>query len=211
MGQKIHPIGFRVGISEPWRSRWFARGRNYADKLLMDFRIREVIRKRFRKGIISRIDIQQRGDRVTIYLRCTRKGEVIGRGYATRDALVADLEQLTGMEVKLDIQEVRHWDLDAQTVAENLAAATERRVSPRRQMKRVLENCMNAGAEGVKIQVSGRIDGAEMSRTLTQRAGRIPLQTLDARIDYGFSEAKTVAGIVGVKVWIFSGRDENEI
>lgn len=211
MGQKIHPIGFRVGISEPWRSRWFARGREYADKLLMDFRVRELIRKRFRKGIISRIDIQQRGDRITIYLRCTRKGEVIGRGYATRDALVADLEALTGKEVKLDIQEVRHWDLDAQTVAENLAAATERRVSPRRQMKRVLENCMNAGAEGVKIQVSGRIDGAEMSRTLTQRAGRIPLQTLDARIDYGFAEAKTVAGILGVKVWIYSGRDDNEL
>ncbi|RMH02073.1 MAG: 30S ribosomal protein S3 [Planctomycetota bacterium] len=205
MGQKIHPIGFRIGISEPWRSRWFARGREYGERLQMDYKVRRLIKDRFRKGIISRIEIQRRGDRMTIMILATRKGEVIGRGYATRDALVADLEKLTGLEVKLDIQEVRHWDLDAITVAENLAAAIERRVSPRRQMKRVLENTMNAGAEGAKIQVSGRIDGAEMSRTLTQRMGRIPLQTLAARTDYGFAEAKTTYGVLGVKVWIYTG------
>jgi small subunit ribosomal protein S3 len=205
MGQKIHPIGFRVGISEPWRSRWFARGREYGEKLQLDFKVRRMIKDRFRKGIISRIEIQRRGERMTIQLLATRKGEVIGRGYATRDALVADLEKLTGLEVKLDIQEVRHWDLDAVTVAENLAAAIERRVSPRRQMKRVLENTMNAGAEGAKIQVSGRIDGSEMSRTMSQRMGRIPLQTLSARTDYGFAEAKTTYGVLGVKVWIYTG------
>ncbi|MCH2111418.1 MAG: 30S ribosomal protein S3, partial [Planctomycetes bacterium] len=205
MGQKIHPLGFRIGISEPWRSRWFARGEEYGEKLLLDYKVRELIKNRFRKGIISRIDIQRRSQRMTIQLLATRKGEVIGRGYATRDALVTDLEKLTGLEVKLDIQEVRHWDLDAQTVAENLAAAIERRVSPRRQIKRVVENTMNAGAEGAKIQVSGRIDGAEMSRTMTQRMGRIPLQTLTARCDYGFSEAKTTYGILGVKCWIYTG------
>ncbi|HEX9793127.1 MAG TPA: 30S ribosomal protein S3 [Planctomycetota bacterium] len=208
MGQKIHPIGFRVGISEPWRSKWFARGKDYGDKLLIDFKVREMINRRFRKGVISRIDIQQRGDRVTVTILATRKGEVIGRGYATRDALVSDLERFTKKEVKLDIQEVRHWDLDSQTVAQNLAAAIERRVSPRRQIKRVLENSMNAGAEGVKIQVSGRIDGSEMSRTLTQRSGRIPLQTLDARIDYALSEAKTSYGVLGVKVWIYTGKND---
>ena len=207
MGQKIHPIGFRVGISEPWRSRWFARGSEYGVSLLEDYRIRELIGKRFRKGVISRVDIQRRGGRVTINLLATRKGEVIGRGYATRDALVADLEKMTGQEVRLDIQEVRNWDLDAQTVADNLAAAIERRVSPRRQLKRIVENGMNAGAQGVKVQVAGRIDGSEMSRTLTQRQGRIPLQTLSSRCDYGFSVANTTYGSLGVKVWIYTGDD----
>lgn len=207
MGQKIHPLGFRVGISEPWRSRWFARGEEYGEKLLLDYKVRKLIRDRFRKGVISQIDIQRRSGRITVMLMVTRKGEVIGRGYATRDALVADLETLSGLEVKLDIQEVRHWDLDAQTVAENLAAAIERRVSPRRQMKRVVENTMNAGAEGVKIQVSGRIDGAEMSRTMTQRMGRLPLQTLSALCHYGFSEAHTTYGVLGVKAWIYNGEN----
>jgi small subunit ribosomal protein S3 len=205
MGQKIHPIGNRIGISEPWRSRWFARGPAYGKNVLLDYQVRGVIRKRFRKGVISRIDIQQRGGRMTITLLATRKGEVIGRGYSTRDQLVADLEKMTGLEVKLDIQEVRHWDLDAQTVAENLAGAVERRVSPRHQMKRVLESAMNAGAQGVKIQVSGRIDGRELSRTMVQRQGRVPLQTLSAIVDYGFSEAMTSYGVLGVKVWIFTG------
>ena len=205
MGQKIHPIGFRIGISEPWRSRWFARGEEYGDKLLLDYKVRKLIKNRFRMGIISSVEIQRRSGRMTIILMTTRKGEVIGRGYATRDALVTDLEEMTGLEVKLDIQEVRHWDLDAQTVAENLAAAIERRVSPRRQLKRIIENSTNAGAEGIKIQVSGRIDGAEMSRRLTQRQGRIPLQTLSAKCAYGFAEAKTTYGILGVKCWIYSG------
>tara|TARA_B100000959_G_scaffold249926_1_gene278011 strand:- start:432 stop:1064 length:633 start_codon:yes stop_codon:yes gene_type:complete len=205
MGQKIHPLGFRVGITEPWRSRWFARGKDYGAKLLTDHKVRTLIKKRFRKGVISRIDIQQRGNRLTVNLYATRKGEVIGRGYATRDALVSDLEKMINMEVKLDIQEVGHWDLDAQTVAENLAGAIERRVSPRHQIKRIMENTMNAGAQGVKIQVSGRIDGKEMSRTIKQHIGRIPLQTLDARCEYGFSEAQTTYGILGVKVWIYAG------
>lgn len=208
MGQKIHPLGFRVGITEPWRSRWFARGARYAGELLLDYKIRALIHERFRLGIVSCIDIQHRGGRITVTLFVTRKGEVIGKGYATRDALVDDLSRLTGREVKMDIQEVRHWDLDAQTVAENLAAAIERRVSPRRQMKRVVENALNAGAEGVKVTVSGRIDGAEMSRLLSQRAGRIPLQTLDARIDYGLAEARTTYGVLGVKVWIYTGKDQ---
>ena len=111
MGQKIHPIGFRIGVTEPWRSRWYARGREYGKKLELDYKVRELIKKRFRKGVISRVDIQQRGDRMSITIFATRKGEVIGRGYSTRDALVADLEKLSGMEVKLDIQEVGHWDL----------------------------------------------------------------------------------------------------
>lgn len=207
MGQKVHPVGLRIGISEPWRSRWFARGREYADRVLVDYKIRQLVRERFRKGIISRSDIQHRGDRITVTLFVTRKGEVIGKGYATRDALVSELEALTGREVRMDIQEVRQWDLDAQTVAENLAAAVERRVSPRRQMKRVVENALNAGAQGVKVMVSGRIDGAEMSRTLAQRAGRIPLQTLNAHIDYGFAEARTTYGVLGVKVWIYRGEE----
>lgn len=207
MGQKINPIGFRIGVTEPWRSRWFARGTGYADKLLLDFKIRALIRERFRKGIISRIDLQHRGERITVTLFVTRKGEVIGKGYATRDALVGELEHLSGREVKMDIQEVRHWDLDAQTVAEGLAAAIERRVSPRRQMKRVVESALNAGAEGVKVSVSGRIDGSEMSRLLQQRSGRIPLQTLDAKIDYGFAEAKTSYGVLGVKIWIYTGNE----
>jgi small subunit ribosomal protein S3 len=205
MGQKIHPIGFRIGVSEPWRSRWFARGKDYPAQVLLDYQVRKLIKERFRKGIVSRIDIQRRSDRLSIQLLVTRKGEVIGKGYATRDQLVADIEKMTKLEVKLDIQEVRHWDLDAQTIAENLASAIERRVSPRFQMKRVLDNTMNAGAEGVKIQVSGRIDGKEMARTMTVREGRVPLQTLSSRIEYGFSEALTTYGILGVKVWIFTG------
>ncbi|MBT3340544.1 MAG: 30S ribosomal protein S3 [Planctomycetes bacterium] len=208
MGQKIHPIGFRIGVSEPWRSRWFARGNDYAKQVLLDYKVRELIKTRHRKGIVSRIDIQQRGGRTTVMLLVTRKGEVIGKGYANRDLLVCDLEAITGGEVKLDIQEVRHWDLDSQTIAENLAAAVERRVSPRYQVKRIVENAMNAGAEGIRVQVSGRIDGAEMSRTLTQRQGRIPLQTLSARCDYGFSIAETTYGIIGVKVWIYKGEDQ---
>ena len=205
MGQKIHPIGFRVGITEPWRSRWYARGTDYGKKLHLDYQIRKTIKDRFRKGVISKVEIQQRGDRMTITILATRKGEVIGRGYATRDALVSDLEKLAGMEIKLDIQEVGHWDLDAVTVAENLAGAIERRVSPRHQIKRIMENTMNAGAKGIKIQVSGRIDGKEMSRRLKQHTGRLPLQTLDARCDYGFAEAHTTYGVLGVKVWIYCG------
>jgi small subunit ribosomal protein S3 len=164
-----------------------------------------LIKDRFRKGIISRIDIARRSERVNIQLLVTRKGEVIGKGYSTRDQLVADLEKMSGLDIKLDIQEVRHWDLDSQTIAENLAAAIERRVSPRFQMKRVMENTMNAGAEGVKILIAGRIDGKEMARSMSVRQGRVPLQTLSSRIDYGFSEALTSYGILGVKVWIFTG------
>jgi len=205
MGQKIHPIGFRIGVSEPWRSRWFARGKDYPEQVLLDYQIRKLIKDRFRKGIISRIDIARRSERVNIQLLVTRKGEVIGKGYSTRDQLVADLEKISGLDIKLDIQEVRHWDLDSQTIAENLAAAIERRVSPRFQMKRVMENTMNAGAEGVKILIAGRIDGKEMARSMSVRQGRVPLQTLSSRIDYGFSEALTSYGILGVKVWIFTG------
>lgn len=208
MGQKIHPIGFRVGISEPWRSRWIARKAGYGDLVLQDRKVRKMIRDRFRLGVVSRIDIERRDDRLNVIIHCTRKGEVIGRGYATRDQLVVDLQKMTNLEVKLDIQEVRNWDLDAQSVAENLAGAIERRVSARRQIKRVVENTMNAGASGVKVEVKGRIDGADMGRRLVSRAGRVPLQTLKLKIDYGFAEAKTTYGVIGVKVWVFDARDQ---
>lgn len=204
MGQKTHPTGFRVGISKPWQSRWFA-SRNYAAWLQEDIRFREIIKKRLYAMGISHIDIERAATKIKVTIHTSRPGLVIGKKGSGIDVLRADLAKLTKNEVFLNIQEVRKAELDSQLVAENVALQLERRIAFRRAMKKSLLTTLKFGAKGIKIRCSGRLAGAEIARTEWYREGRIPLHTLRADIDYGFAEAKTTYGIIGVRVWIYKG------
>jgi small subunit ribosomal protein S3 len=204
VGQKIHPSGFRLGIIKDHTSRWFA-DKEYADYVAEDDRIRKYIRGRVRHSGVSRIDIERTRDRVTIDVWTARPGIVIGRRGAEADAIRSVLEKMTGKQIKLNIQEVKSPELDAQVTAHNVAEQLRGRVSFRRAMRRATQNAMKAGAKGVRVQCSGRLGGAEMSRTEWYREGQVPLHTLRANIDYGFDEARTTYGRIGVKVWIYRG------
>ena len=204
MGQKIHPYGFRLGVIKDHTSRWFA-DKEYKDYVAEDDRIRKFIRERVRHSGVSRIDIERTRDRVTIDVWTARPGIVIGRRGAEADAIRAALEKMTGKQIKLNIQEVKTPELDAQVTAHNVAEQLRGRVSFRRAMRRATQNAMKAGAKGVRVQCSGRLGGAEMSRTEWYREGQVPLHTLRANIDYGFDEARTTYGRIGVKVWIYRG------
>ncbi len=204
MGQKIHPYGFRLGVIADHKSKWFA-DRDYADYVIEDDRIREYIRNRVRHAGISRIDIQRTRDRVTVDVHTARPGIVIGRRGAEADAIRDHLQKTTGKQVKLNINEIKNPELDAQVTAHNVAEQLRGRVSFRRAMRRATQNAMKAGAQGVRVQCSGRLGGAEMSRTEWYREGRVPLHTLRAKIDYGLDEARTTYGRIGVKVWIYTG------
>ena len=204
MGQKIHPYGFRLGVIKDHTSRWFA-DKEYADYVAEDDRIRKYIRGRVRHSGVSRIDIERTRDRVTIDVWTARPGIVIGRRGAEADAIRSVLEKMTGKQIKLNIQEVKSPELDAQVTAHNVAEQLRGRVSFRRAMRRATQNAMKAGAKGVRVQCSGRLGGAEMSRTEWYREGQVPLHTLRANIDYGFDEARTTYGRIGVKVWIYRG------
>jgi small subunit ribosomal protein S3 len=204
VGQKIHPYGFRLGIIKDHKSRWFA-DKEYADYVIEDDRIRKFIRERVRHAGISRIDIERTRDRVTVDVFTARPGIVIGRRGAEADAIRGKLEQMTGKQVKLNINELKTPELDAQVTAHNVAEQLRGRVSFRRAMRRATQNAMKAGAKGIRVQCSGRLGGAEMSRTEWYREGRVPLHTLRANIDYGFDEARTTYGRIGVKVWIYTG------
>ncbi|MGD8718240.1 MAG: 30S ribosomal protein S3 [Candidatus Zixiibacteriota bacterium] len=205
MGQKTHPIGFRLGYIKTWDSRWFAK-RDYAAKLHEDLAIRGYVKRNFGNAAISRIQIERTTDRVIVHIWTARPGMIIGTKGARIAQLRDDLKNLVGSELDVEIREIENAELDAQLVAENVAAQLERRMGFRRVMKKTLSTVMKLGAKGCKIQVKGRIGGAEMGRTQKYAEGRVPLQTLRADIDYGQAEAKTVYGVVGVKVWIF--RDE---
>jgi len=204
VGQKIHPYGFRLGVITDHKSRWFA-DKDYADYVIEDDRIRSYIKERVRHSGVSRIDIERTRDRVTVDVHTARPGIVIGRRGAEADAIRAALEKLTGKQVKLNILEIKQPELDAQVTAHNVAEQLRGRVSFRRAMRRATQNAMKAGAKGIRVQCSGRLGGAEMSRTEWYREGRVPLHTLRAKVDYGFDEARTTYGRIGVKVWIYTG------
>lgn len=204
MGQKVNPIGLRLGIVKTWESRWYA-GKNYADYILEDYNIRKFIKKRLYHAGISKIEIERSSKRVRLRVFTSRPGIVIGKKGAEIALLKKELEKIVSHEIIIDIQEVRKPEIDAQLVAENIALQIIRRVAFRRAMKRGISSAMRFGAQGIKIICSGRLGGAEMARTEQYREGRIPLHTLRADIDYGFIDARTTYGIIGIKVFIFKG------
>ncbi len=204
MGQKVHPYGFRVGITKPWFSKWYNQ-KNYADLLHEDVKFRKIVKERLYSTGVARIEIERAANKVKIIIHTARPGLVIGKKGAGIDSLRLELQKLTKNEVFLDIQEVRKAEIDAQLVAENVALQLERRVAFRRAMKKAVQSCLKMGALGIKIQVAGRLGGSEIARTEWYREGRVPLHTLRADIDFGFAEAKTTYGQIGVKVWICKG------
>jgi small subunit ribosomal protein S3 len=204
VGQKVHPKGFRLNITENWDSRWFAR-REYSDLLHEDIKIRNFLKKRLYHAGVSKIDIERAANKAKINIHTARPGIVIGKKGAEIEKLKQELSRLTRKETFINIHEVRRPDVDAQLVAENVALQLERRVAFRRAMKEALARAMRMGAQGVRIQSSGRLGGSEIARREWYREGRVPLHTLRADVNYGFAEAKTTHGIIGVRVWIFRG------
>ena len=204
MGQKVNPIGLRLGIVKTWESKWYA-GKNYASYILEDHNLRKFIKERLYHAGISRIEIERSAKRVRLRIFTARPGIVIGKKGAEIELLKRDIEKMVSQEILIDIQEVRKPEIDAQLVAENVALQIVRRVAFRRAMKRAVSSAMRFGAQGIKIISSGRLGGAEMARTEWYREGRVPLHTLRADIDYGITQAKTTYGVVGIKVFIFKG------
>ena len=204
MGQKVHPKGFRLNVTENWDSRWFAR-REYSDLLHEDIKIRNFLKKRLYHAGVSKIDIERAANKAKINIHTARPGIVIGKKGAEIEKLKQELARLTRKETFINIHEVRRPDVDAQLVAENVALQLERRVAFRRAMKEALARAMRMGAQGVRIQSAGRLGGSEIARTEWYREGRVPLHTLRADVNYGFAEARTTHGIIGVRVWIFRG------
>jgi small subunit ribosomal protein S3 len=204
LGQKTNPYGFRLGIIRSWRSRWYSE-KEYASRLQEDLRIRKYVKGRLNHAGVSSIEIERRSNRINILIATARPGIVIGKKGAEIENLKKDLQKLTPREVSINILEIRRPETDAQLTAENVAMQLERRVAFRRAMKKTVLSSMKLGAKGIKIQVAGRLGGAEMSRTEWYREGRVPLHTLRADIDYGFAQARTTYGIIGVKVWIYKG------
>lgn len=204
MGQKINPHGFRLGITTDHKTRWYA-DKNYSDLVAEDVKIRRYLAKTLERAGISSVEIERRSERVTIFLYAARPGIVIGRNGAEAERVRAELEKLTGKQVQLNILEVKNPELDAQLVAQGIAEQLASRVSFRRAMRKGMQSAQRAGARGIRVQCSGRLGGAEMSRSEFYREGRVPLHTLRANIDYGFFEARTTFGRIGVKVWIYKG------
>lgn len=204
MGQKVHPIGFRVGVSRGWDSRWYGE-KNYSDFVHEDRKIRKFIKKRLYHAGIAKIEVERTANNIRLIVRTARPGIVIGKRGSEIDQLKKELQKLTGKDVEVDIVEVRKPDLDAQLVAENVALQLERRVSFRRAMKKAVTSSQRMGAKGIKIQCSGRLGGSEIARTEWYRQGRVPLHTLRADIDYGLAEAFTTYGVIGVRVLIYKG------
>lgn len=202
MGQKVNPIGFRLAVRRDWQSRWFARKGTFADNLEEDYRIRKFLEGKFRYAAVPRIFIERAGNRVRIKVFTARPGVVIGRKGAELEKIKEELTKMVGRDVLLDIQEVKKPDLVAQLVAEAVALQLERRISFRRAMKKAVQQTMSLGADGIRLQVSGRLGGADIARTESARAGSVPLHTLRANIDYGLAEARTVYGVIGIKCWI---------
>lgn len=205
MGQKVHPKGFRIGINQPWLSLWIAGKKDYPTLLAEDFKIRKFLEKKLQNSGISRIEIQRKAQNVTVILVTAKPGVIVGRGGSGIDALRKDLREFIKKRIQIDVLEVNRIDADSQLVAASIAQQLERRVAFRRVMKQAIQRAMRAGIQGIKISVSGRLGGAEIARTEWTKEGRIPLHTLRADIDYGFTEANTVFGKIGVKVWIFKG------
>ena len=205
MGQKMHPHGLRVGVISDWDSKWYADSKNFSDYLIEDHKIREYVKKKLYVSGISKIEIERTAKFVKVNVHTAKPGVVIGKGGNLAESLKQELSKMIGKEVNLNIVEVKDVDTNAQLVAENIAGQLERRISFRRAMKQCMQKSMKAGALGIKTAVSGRLGGADMARTEFYKEGTIPLQTLRADIDYGFAEADTTYGKIGVKVWIYKG------
>jgi len=205
MGQKVSPHGLRVGIIKDWSSKWYANKQNFADYLAEDNKIRKYLKNTLKSAGISSINIERKGTDVKVSVATAKPGMIIGKGGSAIEELKKKLEKMTGKTVSLNIEEVKNIDMDAMLVAESIANQLERRISFRKAMKQAMSKTMKAGAKGIKTQVSGRLGGAEIARAEHYSEGTIPLQTLRADIDYGFAEALTTYGIIGVKVWIYKG------
>jgi small subunit ribosomal protein S3 len=205
MGQKINPTGFRLAVSRNWASRWFASGPEFARKLGEDLRVREFLRKKLRNASVGRILIERPAKNARITIFSARPGVVIGKKGEDIETLKSNLQKMMGVPVHVNIDEIRKPELDAQLIADSITQQLEKRIMFRRAMKRAMQNAMRLGAQGIKIMSSGRLNGIEIARTEWYREGRVPLHTLRADIDYGFSEAKTTYGVIGVKVWVYKG------
>ena len=211
MGQKVNPHGLRVGVIKNWDSRWFTSDKKFGDTLVSDYNIRKYLKKELQAAGVPKIEIERDSQRVRVFIHCSKPGMVIGRGGAEIEKYKNELQKMVGMPVALNVVEVRQPDLNAQLVAENICGQLERRVAFRRAMKMAIRNTMRLGAKGIKISCSGRLAGAEIARTEHYHEGTIPLQTIRADIDYGFWEANTTYGKIGVKVWIYKGEVLNEV
>ncbi len=205
MGQKVNPNGFRVGVIRDWNTRWYAQKKDFADFLVEDKKIRDYVKKKYFAASISKIDIERAANKITVNIYTGRPGMLIGKGGAGVELIKQDVSELVNKSVNVNIMEVRNVDTDAQLVAENIAAQIEKRVSFRRAMKQAMGRTIKAGAKGIKIKCGGRLGGAEIARTEGYHDGSIPLQTMRADIEYGFAEASTTYGRIGVKVWVYKG------
>jgi len=204
MGQKVHPVGFRLGIIKDWQSKW-QDDRHYAELLHEDLAIRRAIQSNYRGAGISRLEIERGAGEISVAIHTSRPGVVIGRGGQRVDEMRGIIERLTGKRIRLNIQEIREPELDAYLVARNIADQLERRISYRRAMKRAIQQTVDAGAKGIKVNIAGRLGGHEIARRATEHQGSVPLHTLRADIDYGLAEACTTTGKIGVKVWVYKG------
>lgn len=207
MGQKINPIGLRVTVNKDWRSRWFSGKKGFGDMLNEDLAIRDLVKKRLESASVAQVNIERYANRVRISIHTARPGIVIGRKGQELEKVRLEIAKLTGKEIYVEIQEIRDPDGNAQLIAENIALQMERRVSFRRAMKRAMKMAMDLGAEGIKVRAGGRLGGSELARVEWYKEGRIPLHTLRANIDYGFAEAATTAGRIGIKVWVCKKRE----
>lgn len=205
MGRKVHPIGFRLKINKTWDGRWYAEGEDYVNNLHQDFAIRDLISEQAPRAGVSRIEIERFPGKVKILVHTAKPGVLIGRKGENVKRLRAELEVLVGKKIDLEIKEIKDPDLDAYLVAKNIADQLERRISFQRAMKRAIQQAMRQGAQGIRVEVSGRLSGAEMARSINMREGRVPRQTLRADIDYALAEALTTYGRIGVKVWVYKG------
>ena len=205
MGRKVHPIGFRLNINQPWLGRWYAEGKEYRENLKQDIDIRELVHKEAQNAGISKVEVERFPGKVKVVVHTAKPGILIGRKGDSVKKMRQNLETLTAKKIDLEIKEIKSPDIDAYLVAMNIAGQIERRVAYRRAMKRALQQAMRQGAQGIKIEVAGRLSGAEMARTIWLREGRVPLQTLRADIDFARAEARTTYGRIGVKVWVYKG------
>jgi small subunit ribosomal protein S3 len=208
MGQKVNPVGFRTGITEPWKSRWYAAKKDFRELLLEDFKVRRYLKTKHRAAAIPKVEIERTRDEVKVIVHSARPGVILGRKGQEADRLQEELQELLGRRVNLKVEEVSRPEIQAQLIAEDIADQLTKRAAFRRTLKRALDTTMDAGAKGVKIQLSGRLGGAEMSRCEKAMAGSVPLSTLRAKIDYGFCEAPTAQGHIGVQVWVNQGMYE---
>ena len=206
MGQKINPIGFRLGVQRNWSSRWYAAGRDFSGMLLQDIEVRKYLKKRLAHASVAKVIIERSTKNAKITIHSARPGIVIGKKGEDIEVLRSDLQKLTGVPVHLNIEEVRKPEIDAQLIADSIGNQLEKRIQFRRAMKRAMQNAMRLGAQGIKIMSSGRLNGIDIARTEWYREGRVPLHTLRAEVDYAVSEAKTTYGIIGIKVWVYRGQ-----